>query len=1060
MAVSAVVAVASSVVGSTVAEAVGGAIVGSVFEAGIVGSVGAAISVSNVIGGVAGVVASMATSAVARSVLGSGGGASSSSSSQVSSAAATGLLVNSQSAIAPIPVVYGYRKMAGTLVAPLTVSGSHSEYLNYVICLCEGPIQAIDTVYLDGVPSTDVRFSGLLQINKHLGTPADPADSLLMANVTGWDSYHTLSGCAYLYVQVKFSSSAFTAEPNITCDIRGRTLYDPRDSGTRWSDNPALVARDYLTNAIYGKGLSPGVIDDTTFGAAATQCESRLSAPGSPFSTTVTIDPSTHYVTFAAGKPPFGWGDGVQFTTTGTLPSPLATGTTYYIIFMSDTTLAVATTWANAMAGTAISITTVGSGTLTVTHYDYARYSCNGVINIDDTAYNNYRAILTSCLGMPVFSGGKYKLILDQPQASTGFVFSEDNIVGSWTITQSGKQSRFNRVTGSVFNASKGYQADMAQADSATFRAVDNGLVLNRQIDLPFTQSIYQATAICWQVLNQSRFGVTAQFTAFPHALRCEVGDIVQITHGTPGWLNKLFRVMAISPLDAGDVQIAVGEYDASVYVAGALPSIVLPPSSNLPNPFTCPTPSGLAVTSVFEVTTTAANAFEQLAVTWTPATDPSVATTEIWVQTTADYSLLGAVSATSGQFLLNYIKYGLTYNVKIRNVNSFGICSAFTSPVSCITTANAGDVVHVNLFGVAERLPIGTVGSQLKIITKLPGIDWYNVPLRGPNSASVWHLGYVTCGGPGPQMVILGMPGGDTKMAAFYTADGITFTPITALSSYLSSISGATYSQQMVYANGIYLMAGISSSSPTTINIAYSSDAVTWYTTTKSCQAYALGLLMGGGSTFMMLYTNSSGVAKYSTSSNGSTWTDYTRTTVGSQQYCSWAYSSGVFYILMDAPGGFSLRSSYYSVTTTGTEGTVSTPSNTWTHIAISGSTTILSSSSSNAIYYKVGAGSWTAAVSFPNVSGLAVANGSFVAVGFNTYPTDQTMWTSASADGITWSALAPRNQPPIKVGIMKVQSLGNYVAVVRFSWINGVPGAITDDVGFTVGGSSIGWV
>ena len=59
-----------------------------------------------------------------------------------------------------------------------------------------------------------------------------------------------------------------------------------------------------------------------------------------------------------------GFQDGatVRFTTTGTLPNPLATGTTYYVIDSSDTTFQVETT----PGGGAINITDVGSGTHTV----------------------------------------------------------------------------------------------------------------------------------------------------------------------------------------------------------------------------------------------------------------------------------------------------------------------------------------------------------------------------------------------------------------------------------------------------------------------------------------------------------------------------------------------------------------------------------------------------------------------------------------------------------------------------------------------------------------------
>jgi hypothetical protein len=60
-------------------------------------------------------------------------------------------------------------------------------------------------------------------------------------------------------------------------------------------------------------------------------------------------------------------GTRVRLTTTTTLPAGLATATDYYVIKVSDTTFSLATSYANAVAGTEIDITSTGTGTHTVT---------------------------------------------------------------------------------------------------------------------------------------------------------------------------------------------------------------------------------------------------------------------------------------------------------------------------------------------------------------------------------------------------------------------------------------------------------------------------------------------------------------------------------------------------------------------------------------------------------------------------------------------------------------------------------------------------------------------
>ena len=60
-------------------------------------------------------------------------------------------------------------------------------------------------------------------------------------------------------------------------------------------------------------------------------------------------------------------GTRVRLTTTTTLPAGLATATDYYVIKDSDSTFKLATSYADAIAGTQIDITTTGTGTHTIT---------------------------------------------------------------------------------------------------------------------------------------------------------------------------------------------------------------------------------------------------------------------------------------------------------------------------------------------------------------------------------------------------------------------------------------------------------------------------------------------------------------------------------------------------------------------------------------------------------------------------------------------------------------------------------------------------------------------
>jgi len=93
-------------------------------------------------------------------------------------------------------------------------------------------------------------------------------------------------------------------------------------------------------------------------------------------------------------------GERIKFTTTGGLPAPLVVGTIYYAIRVDATHIKVATTLANANAGTAINLTTQGTGTHTVTIYmmddvmtEFQPVGLNAPLAIGDIPANCYRKI-------------------------------------------------------------------------------------------------------------------------------------------------------------------------------------------------------------------------------------------------------------------------------------------------------------------------------------------------------------------------------------------------------------------------------------------------------------------------------------------------------------------------------------------------------------------------------------------------------------------------------------------------------------------------------------------
>ncbi len=613
-----------------------------------------------------------------------------------------GELLNSTSNVGPIPVVYGSRRVGGLTLPPVAI-GQNQQQLVLITVLCEGPIQAINKTYFNGVPAFNAAFGGMIAYAQgYLGTATQAADPWLLANVPGWSANDRFLGLAYIVFSLSFNQTAFpNGIPVITADIDGKLLYDPRDAGTRFSNNPALAIRDYHTNAIYGRGIASANIDDTAFSTAATDCEARVSLP----SPTFTADPVTNYLNFASdqaftpysevqvsnsggGLPgglsaattyfaipvsltaiqlattplnawagiavditsagtgtqtlmrapvftvdpatnlvcfdhdeAFGRGDGVMLLTSGTLPGGLnpAPQVYYFIPFglgqynglvnsvgmtiqgVASNVGFLATSYANAMAGTNVPITSGGTGVHSMIHWDMQRYTCDAVLSPDSGWLNNLCALLASCRGIRPFTGGLFRLTIDKLTAPTAFGFTEDNIVGAWTIQGRSKKTSFNRVTARFCNPAKNWQTDLAIFDSSADRTIDNGLLLDSKISLDCVTNYFRAMMIAQIEEQQSRFGVVIQFTATIAGMQCEVGDVVPITESGYGWLAKPFRILQIELFSSDEVQITCIEYDDSIYNVSSIPQARTYPATQLPDPFTIsrqipPVVSGLEI--------------------------------------------------------------------------------------------------------------------------------------------------------------------------------------------------------------------------------------------------------------------------------------------------------------------------------------------------------------------------------------------------------------------------------------------------------------------------------
>jgi hypothetical protein len=205
-----------------------------------------------------------------------------------------GTMVTAKSGIAPHRVIYGKTRVGGTMVYADTTNDN--DFLHMIITVAGHEINSITKVFFnedevpltqDGsdsngiarlFPSSGNEYEGKARIKKHLGTDNQPADADLVSEITQWTTDHRLRGIAYVYVRLDFDQDVYTnGVPNVTFEVEGRKVFDPRNSSTAFSTNPALCIRDYLLNDRFGLDADATEINDTNMSSVANTCDESVS---------------------------------------------------------------------------------------------------------------------------------------------------------------------------------------------------------------------------------------------------------------------------------------------------------------------------------------------------------------------------------------------------------------------------------------------------------------------------------------------------------------------------------------------------------------------------------------------------------------------------------------------------------------------------------------------------------------------------------------------------------------------------------------------------------------
>jgi hypothetical protein len=177
----------------------------------------------------------------------------------------------------------------------------------------------------------------------------------------GW---HLLSGLAGFPNATTFPGTDLVWSACTETNGDGTTVFGIPNGGAVSSDTKHILNVGASMVAAAGAPWQAKLVDIQGYYRLSTTNVTGTAARTLINANTFTADAGTNAITYAND-----WKSltQVRFTTTTTLPAPLATGTDYWLIRTSATTATVASSLANAIAGTAIDITDTGTGTHTLT---------------------------------------------------------------------------------------------------------------------------------------------------------------------------------------------------------------------------------------------------------------------------------------------------------------------------------------------------------------------------------------------------------------------------------------------------------------------------------------------------------------------------------------------------------------------------------------------------------------------------------------------------------------------------------------------------------------------
>ena len=550
-----------------------------------------------------------------------------------------GALVNKFNANAHIPIVYGTRKVGGNVVF-LETSGTDNQYLYMAIILSEGEVNDITSIFINDnqvtwsgdiadntqitVGSGDANFysgASLITCEPHFGSDSQTASSLL-STLSSWTSNHRLRGLCYLALRFEWNQDKFGSLPTVQAVVQGKKVYNPNLDGT------------------------------VTGGSGSHRADTSSTWEYSD-------NPILQLLDYLRNER-FGMG----------------IANSYFDSNFAD--------WQTASDVCDANITPY-SGASQIDLMD-----SHAVVDTSKKAIDNVKKFVSGARAYLNFSGGIYNILVET-SGSASITLTEDNIIGGISVKSKNKNSRYNRVIVTFTNPDKNYQSDtvqfppvdetgIASADQhATMKTADGGLLLEGRFDFTMLTSPYQAQEMAEIILRRSRSSLDISLVADASALDLAVGDIVNVTHATPSFSAKPFRVQGMNINSDYSVTLQCSEHQDSFYTFGTQQEVASIPNTTLPNPFVIQPPASVTLDDqLIEYNDGTVIVALDITIGASPDNFIDFYQVEYKLSSDSDFIIYAQGSGLNHR-VLNVIDQQ-TYDVRVKAVNTAGVSSTYVS--------------------------------------------------------------------------------------------------------------------------------------------------------------------------------------------------------------------------------------------------------------------------------------------------------------------------------------------------------------------------------------------